>query len=151
MCLFWAMLFEELMVILMLPIRVLRGIKMLPHRTTDLEWGQEMRITAFFPVEKSYFEGKVWKFTQMSLLTFLSVNLLLNDLWKETFQSDPELEMCLDLNSPFNIWISQIFKYIGKGDLRHWCSTDSHHILEKECLNVISGLCQEGIVQKTKS
>lgn len=37
---------------------------------------------------KELFWGKVWKFTQMSLLTFLSVNLLLNDLWKETFQSD---------------------------------------------------------------
>lgn len=55
---------------------------------TNLEYSQEIGITAFFPMEKSYFWGKVWKFTQMSFLTFLSVNLLLNDLWKETFQWD---------------------------------------------------------------
>lgn len=50
------------------------------HRMTNLEYSQEIRITAFFPMEKSYSGGKVRKFTQMSLLTFLSVNLLLNDL-----------------------------------------------------------------------
>lgn len=66
--------------------KLLTGIKTQSHRTTNPEYSQEIRITAFFPVEKSYFWGNVWKFTQMSLLTFLSVNLLLNDLWEETFQ-----------------------------------------------------------------
>ena len=68
---------------------------------------------------------------------------------KLSSQTDPELEMCLYLNSPFNIHLR--FKYISKGDLRHWYSIDSYHILEKECLNVISSLCQKGIVQKRKS
>lgn len=65
------------------PVRVLKTPnrkKMQSHRMTNLDYSQEIRITAFFPMEKSYFGGKVWKFTQMSLLTFLSVNLLLNDL-----------------------------------------------------------------------
>lgn len=56
---------------------------------THLKYSQEIRInTFFFSMEKSYFGGKFWKFTRTRLLAFLSVNLILHDLWKETSKSD---------------------------------------------------------------